>query len=324
MTGIKTMIRVTDKDTQYDEKAKRLLGNKYILAYLLVKTVDEFRGMDPKEVVSYIEGEPFISTVPVEPGITNVVQTKEGEQIIGLNGEYGEINEGLIRFDIVFYVRIPSVGRIKDEVSQIIVNVEAQKDMPGSYDILNRAIFYVCRLVSSQKERDFAHSNYNDIKRVFSIWICMNTKENSMEYVHLTREKWLGNTGWKGNLNLLNIVLIGLSKKLPKADPKYELHRLLGTLFSKELSAEEKLNIMEAEYKIPLEDSIKEEVAMMCNLSQGIKEDGIEIGKEIGKEIGEAKIIISLYKNGFTEEQIAKVAEKKVDEIRTILEKNIN
>lgn len=34
-------------------------------------------------------------------------------------------------------------------------------------------------------------------------------------------------------------VLIGLSRKLPEADREYELYRLLGTLFSKELSAED-------------------------------------------------------------------------------------
>ncbi len=35
----------------------------------------------------------------------------------------------------------------------------------------------------------------------------------------------------------------------------------------------------------------------MCNLSQGIKEDGIAIG--------EARVIVKMYKNGFTAEQIA-------------------
>ncbi len=38
---------------------------------ILVKTVDEFQGMNPKDVVLYIEGDPFISVVPVEPGLTN-------------------------------------------------------------------------------------------------------------------------------------------------------------------------------------------------------------------------------------------------------------
>ena len=60
-TEIKNAVSATDQDAQYDDKAKRLLGNKIILAHILVKTVDEFRGMNPKDVVSYIEGEPFIS-----------------------------------------------------------------------------------------------------------------------------------------------------------------------------------------------------------------------------------------------------------------------
>ena len=58
-----------------------------------------------------------------------------------------EVNEGMVRFDIVFYVRM------KDGLSQIIINIEAQKDAPAGYDILNRAVFYVSRLISSQKER---------------------------------------------------------------------------------------------------------------------------------------------------------------------------
>lgn len=44
---------------------------------------------------------------------------------------------------------------MRDRLSQIIINVEAQKDEPNGYDILNRAIFYVSRMISSQKERDF-------------------------------------------------------------------------------------------------------------------------------------------------------------------------
>ena len=195
--------------------------------------------MNPKDVVPYIEGEPFISVVPVEPGLTNTETEKAGKRIVGLNTENSEINEGLIRFDIIFYVRM------KDGISQIIINLETQKDEPTGYHILNRAFFYVSRLISSQKERDFVKINYNDIKRVFSIWICMNMKENSMDYIHLTDDKLLGSYPWKGGLNLLNIILIGVSNELPKHDDRYELHRLLSVLLSMELSADDKLEIME-------------------------------------------------------------------------------
>ena len=317
-TELKNAVEATDRDAQYDESAKRLLGQKSILAHILVKTVDEFKGMNPRDVVSYIEGTPYISTVPVEPGLTNMVVECDGERVVGFNSENQERNEGLIRFDIVFYVRM------KDGLSQIIVNVEAQKSDPEGYDILNRAIFYVCRLISSQKQRDFVNSNYDDIKRVYSIWVCMNMDENSMNHIHLTNDQVLGNCEWKGKLDLINIVMIGLAKELPPHDENYELHRLLGALLSKELTIDEKLNIIGTEYDIPMEEDFRKDVSVMCNLSQGIKEDGIEIGKEIGKElgkaIGEAGIIINMHNNGFTAQQISAATNKDLKEVEKIIE----
>ena len=302
-TEIKNAVSAADQDAQYDDRAKRLLGNKTILAHILVKTVDEFKGMDPKEAVNYIEGEPFISVIPVEPGLTNAEKEEAGQRIVGFNTENTEINEGLVRFDIVFYVRM------KDGLSQIIVNVEAQKDAPTEYNVLNRAIFYVSRLVSSQKERDFVNTNYDDIKRVFSIWICMNMSQNSMNYVHLTNDGLLGSYEWGGKIDLLNIVLIGLSQELPEHDEKYELHRLLGALLSKKLTSDEKLNIIETEYDIPIEDSLRKDVSAMCNLSQGIR------------DAEDVKIIMNMHRDGYSLEQIARIVEKTIDEVEAVIEK---
>lgn len=304
-TEIKNAVSAADKDVQYDEKAKRLLGNKIILAHILVKTVDEFKEMNPKDVVSYIEGEPFISVVPVEPGLTNAEKEKVGQRIVGLNTENAEINEGLIRFDIIFYVRM------QDGISQVIVNLEAQKDEPTGYHILNRAVFYVSRLVSSQKERDFVKTNYNDIRRVFSIWVCMGMDENSMAYVHLAKDDLLGFYPWKGRLDLLNIVLIGISNELPEHDEKYELHRLLSTLLSMELTVDEKLGIMETEYSIHVDEKIREDVSAMCNLSQGIKDNTL------------VDVIINMYENNFTIDQIALATKKSVEEVKAIIEKRM-
>lgn len=309
-TELKNAVISTDKDAQYDASAKRLLGQKIILSHILVKTVDEFIGMNPKEVVSLIEGDPFISTVPIEPGLTNISNKKDDRRLVGFNGENSEIKEGLIRFDIIFYVHM------KNGLSQIIINVEAQKADPNEYDILNRAIFYVSRMISSQKERDFENSNYNDIKRVYSIWVCMNTEKNSMSHIHLIKDDIINSYNWKGQLDLINIVMISLSNKLPKHDKTYELHRLLGALLSKQLTINEKLTIIENEYDIPIEDNFRKDVNIMCNLSQGIKEDGIAIGLAQG----EAKIILNMYSKGFTLEQISLATDKSIEDINNIIQ----
>ena len=307
-TEIANAVNAADDKAQYDERA-RLLGHKSILAHILVDTVEEFRGMNPRDVVKYIEGEPKIGVVPTEPGLTNI----NGERVVGMNTENTEINEGTINFDIVFYVRM------KDGLSQIIVNVEAQKDMPTEYHILNRAIFYACRLVSSQKERDFVNSDYDDIKQVYSIWICMNMKCNSMSHIHLTKDEMLEPYDWKGNINLLNIILIGITDELPAHDERYELHRLIGALLSSSIELNEKLEIMEREYNLPVNSDFRRDVNVMCNLSEGIEEKAAEKATEkTTREINE-KVINNMHKKGYTTAQIAEIVEVSESEVEAVI-----
>jgi hypothetical protein len=310
---------------QYDEHAKNLLGHKIILAHILSKVVDEFKGMKPEDIVDYIEGEPMISAVPVDPGMTNVEETdKKGQRIVGLNTENSEQNEGMARFDIIFYVRM------RDGLAQIIINVECQKDEPLAYKILNRAIFYVCRLVSSQKERDFKKQNYDDLKRVYSIWVCMNEEENSLCHIHLSKDEVLGSHRWEGNLNLLNIVMIGVTNELPEKDEEYELHRLLSALFSNTIKPDDKLEIMKTEYGIPVTRKMEEEVNYMCNLGQGIYERGEASGEARGVKIGEArgvkigenrgKIKVYAYEMNLSAEEIAAKLGMEKEDVAKIIE----
>lgn len=307
-TAIANTVAAANDKAQYDEYAKRLIAQKIILAHILAKTVDEFRDMKPEDIVAHIEGDPQVGIVPVDPGMTNASRPTDAStpyvsdhRLAGLNTEHSEINEGMIRFDIIFYVRM------KDGLAQVIINIEIQKDEPTQYFLLNRAIFYVSRMVSSQKGRDFVHQNYNDMKRVFSIWLCMNMPSNSMSYVHLTKEDILEHYNWNGQLDLLNIVLLGIGRELPPQEEQYELHRLIGTLLSAELTVTQKLAIIETEYHIPLSVELEEGVNDMCNLGEGIEERAIE------------KVILKMYKEGCDLKFIANMTEKDTSEIEEII-----
>ena len=309
-TAIANTVAAANDKAQYDEYAKRLIAQKIILAHILAKTVDEFRDMKPEDIVAHIEGDPKVGIVPVDPGMTNInYNASSGDQLIGLNTENSEINEGMIRFDIIFYVRM------KDGLAQVIINIEIQKDEPTQYFLLNRAIFYVSRMVSSQNGRDFVHQNYNDMKRVFSIWLCMNMPSNSMSYVHLTKEDILEHYNWNGHLDLLNIVLLGIGRELPPQEEQYELHRLIGTLLSAELTVTQKLAIIETEYHIPLSVELEEGVNDMCNLGEGIEERAIEKTKK--------EVILDMYQNGCNLELIATVTKKNISEIEEIINNSI-
>ena len=80
-------------------------------------------------------------------------------------------------------------------------------------------------------------------------------------------------------------------------------------MLSKKLSQNEKLNIIEKEYDIPLEEDLRKDVSVMCNLSQGIVDDT------------KAEIILNMFKKGYTLEQIADVTEKSISEIEKIVKK---
>lgn len=118
---------------------------------------------------------------------------------------------------------------------------------------------------------------------------------------------------WKGNIDLLNIVLIGITNNIPEPDENYAMHRLIGTLLSTKLKEQEKLDIIEHEYNIPISNELREDVRIMCNLSTGIEERATEKTSE--------KFILNMYKKGYTLDQIADVAETGVDEVEAIIKK---
>ena len=156
----------------------------------------------------------------------------------------------------------------------------------------------------------------------------MNMSQNCMNYIHFTQESVVGTYQWKGDIDLANIVLIGLAEDLPEKEERYELHRLLGALLSAKLNVDEKFDIIGNEFDISLESNIRKDVNDMCNLSQGIKEqayaegteNGIVKGVAIGKREGIAETIIKMYRKGYEPAQISDLLDMELDEIREIIE----
>ncbi len=157
-------------------------------------------------------------------------------------------------------------------------------------------------------------------------------KENSLSHIHMVKDDLLGEQDWKGNLDISNIVMIGLAKEIPPKEERYELHRLLGALLSQTMTAEQKLKLMKQEYDIPVDRrGIRDEVKIMCNLSEGVEEMGYAKGEAAGKVIGRsegklegrseerADIILKMHKKGYSLEQIMDVTEMSEAEIKAII-----
>lgn len=312
-TDITNTVVATDDTSQFDACAKRIMAHRSILGNVLARLLPIYQGMDPREVADLILPDIHIGTVPVDPGLTNkAIAGENGDRIVGFNTEDKEINEGEVRFDLIFYARIPNTP---NAVNQIIINIELQKERPTAYPLINRAVYYACRAISSQKERDFKDRHYGEIKNTYSVWICMNEHENYICDYHLTKEQIMGSGNWMNSLDLLHVILIGITNELPERTAGNELHRLLSALYSDQITSSHVLKILNKEYNIPITEEIGEEVNVMCNLGEGIAERA----EERGRLTATTEFVINMFRKNRTAEEIADNLNLSLDNVIAIL-----
>lgn len=218
----------------YDSACKRLLANKVILAWIMKSCLEEYVNCSIQEIMGrYIEGEPEIGQVPV-----NMDEKVLSEQIETTSVEDNSVYEGTVSYDIRFYANTPDTG----ERNRLIINIEAQNDFYPGYPIVKRGIYYCSRMVSSQYGVEFTESHYDRIKKVYSIWICMNPpkyRRNSINRYFIKEEKLIGDVSErKENYDLITTVMICLGESNDKNS--FGVLRLLEVLLSSERDVEEK------------------------------------------------------------------------------------
>ncbi len=117
--------------------------------------------------------------------------------------------------------------------------------------------------------------------------------------------------------------MVGVTNAIPEHSEDYEIHRLISTLLSSELREQQKLDIIEKEYKIPVNSEFREEVKCMCNLGEGIEERAAEKATEIATEKMTEKMtekfVMGIYERGIPIELIADVAGMNVADISAII-----
>ena len=247
-----------ERNAAYDSLAKRFLARKSILAHILKHTVSEFANSSLQDIErKYIEGDPTanINTIPLDDTL----------DIKGKNTESNSPLEGLVTFDIIFDAIAPSTG----EPIKLIINIEPQKTTTSiDYKLMKRAIYYVARLISSQKEKEFHGDDYNSLKKVYSIWICMdvqNYRANSIQEYHLTENVLHGKFHDElKNYDLFKIIILNLGTK----KTSHKLLDLLHLIFMDLKSSDEKEKILLDEYDITLTRDMRKELTDMGGLME--------------------------------------------------------
>lgn len=274
-TPIAEDIRVTDQNAQYDAACRRLLSNRAILAWIMKSCLTEYRDCDVKEIAEkYIEGTPQVHEVPVMPDETNAAKIR------GVSNVDTSRTEGMVIYDIRFLAVAPSNG----ELIQLIVNVEAQGQFYVGYPLLMRAIYYCSRMISAQYGTEFVHEEYQNIKKVYSVFICMDppkNRRNSITRYRMTEENLIGHVKEPvRHYDLMSVVMVCLGGS---DGENYDgILKLLDVLLSSKVGETEKRQVLQDEFDIPMTETLEAEVHQMCNLSQGVMELGRAEGRAEG------------------------------------------
>ena len=202
------------------------------------------------------------------PDDSDIYEENVKPLIDGKNTEDSSIKEGKVTYDVLFDAYAPDgSGTIK-----LIINLEGQRNPDPGYPLIKRAIYYVSRLISAQHGREFVNSQYQKIKKVYSIWICLapkEGKENTATTYKIQEETVIGSNKEKvENYDLMNIAIINISKNIDDFDNN--IIGLLSTIFSDSLKAEEIIRILNEDFNIQTTKNMQKEVDNMCNLSKGL------------------------------------------------------
>ena len=275
----KTLSALGDGVAKVDEKIKALLADKQILARILKYSVEEFKEYDILEIINRIE-EVEILEVPVDAGLSHKSKNEFGK-ISGSNTEDNVPGEGVIYYDIRFNVTKGKKG------IKVLINIEAQSTTSVSrlgYHIENRMTYYLSRMISAQKEQEFFGSDYDKIKEVISIWICMDARKNEdsiIEY-QLRPEVKFGENIHPEEINLLKGILIKIRGGKNMTQSKNKLIEMLEYVIA-DHSVEEKKNYLKNECGVEMTKELERKVEAMGEsmgraILQGMLEDAWDKG----------------------------------------------
>ena len=192
---------------------------------------------------------------------------------------------GSIIYDVLTYVKHPKYG-------PYFLNIEAQK-VRVSYPLSNRINVYLSNGICMQNYGKMEET-YKELKPFVSIWLILNgtLKDQNSIRIYSPKEQWVyGNQGRKILNSKMKAILVYLGKEI---DEENQLLALFETLFSMELSYEEKIKKLNEIDSGFLDEEIEKEVNTMCNLGEAYREEFLNEGRKEGSTNMAFKAAVSM------------------------------
>ena len=106
--------------------------------------------------------------------------------------------------------------------------------------------------------------------------------------------------------------------------PRRDILKLLSVLLTTEMKPDEKKEILERDFAIPMTVEMKKEADTMCTYGQAIleegKKQGIKIGEGQGSEKERRQLLLNFLSSGMSVEQVAAGSKVPVEYVRKLAE----
>ena len=199
------------------------------------------------------------------------------ERIEGAQNEDSTLKEGTVIFDIRFEAINP---KITEEVITMLVNTESQGDFFPGYPLTKRAVYYCGRMLSAQYGTVFTNSHYEKVKRVISLWVCLNPpdyRKNTLNMYSLCEKQLVGNfKEKKDNYDLITVGMICLGDT--EDDNCTGLIKMLSILLSAEMEVGDKKRRLHDEFDLAMTKEMEKEMISMCDYGQMVARKNLEKG----------------------------------------------
>lgn len=241
-----------------DRLSKLVLSSPAVLSLFLPHTCWEFEGLSSEEVQKRIIRHPQ-GTRAVDAEAAVVFEKTEVLE-----------DQAKTTFDMLFEAEAPGSVMLR-------INVEVQGKYLSDPVMKGRMVYYTVRLISTQKaEEFFTGSHYDKLRKVYSIWICLNPPAKRRGC--LVRHRFMTEVFYPGGhyelkepdrgMDKMGIVEICLAKDTEK---QAGWMQALQVLLNVDSTPQERRRVLE-ENQVKLTDKEDAEIMKMFSYSDYIEE----------------------------------------------------
>lgn len=253
-----SLARAAVNGEKYDESCKDVFKHREIIAPILKYVVKEFKDCTQEEIIQCIDADSIKEIVPVD---------ELPAELKDQGTELSAVFEKTIYYDVHFKVKNP---KLSSETISVMLHIdfEVQNDYrPRNprYPIIKRAIYYAAREISSQLSTLTGKTNYADIEKVYSIWVCNENiprdLQNTVTRYMLRKEDVIGRTNEpEEDYDLMELIIIRRGNEA--ADD--EIFQYLESVFTSDI------NRIKEYVDIPQGSDVEKEIGHMTGLGESL------------------------------------------------------